>query len=100
MTRENFIKIIKLRSIWKISKRMGNYELPSGRKLSHYVEKLVKSQMDVDKLGIRKNGKLCYCEYKADSGKFLLMPSFEEIEECTLEDMAKRIQALVFDIIF
>lgn len=31
MKRENFKKIIKLRSCWEIDKRKGNYELPSIR---------------------------------------------------------------------
>ena len=30
MKREDFKKIIKLRSFWKIDKRKGNYKLPNG----------------------------------------------------------------------
>lgn len=59
MKRKDFMKIIKLRSYWKIDKRMGNYKLPNGERLSSYVMELVKSQMQLDKLAIRENGNLC-----------------------------------------
>lgn len=55
MKRENFKKIIKLRSCWKIDKRKGNYELPSGKHLLDYILDLVESQMKLDGLGIRAN---------------------------------------------
>ena len=41
MKREDFKKIIKLRSFWKIDKRKGNYKLPGGDNLSVYVTDLV-----------------------------------------------------------
>lgn len=50
MKREDFKKIIKLRSFWKIDKRKGDYKLPSGDKLSKYIRKLVISQMQLDNL--------------------------------------------------
>lgn len=53
MKREDFKKIIKLRSFWKIDKRKGNYELPNGNRLSSYVRELVESQMKLDGLLIR-----------------------------------------------
>ena len=50
MKRKDFIKIIKLRSVWKIDKRLSNidYTLPNGEKLSDYIEELVTSQMEID----------------------------------------------------
>lgn len=48
MKRDDFKKIIKLRSIWKIDRRKGNYTLPNGEKLTIYVKNLVESQMKVD----------------------------------------------------
>ena len=60
MKREDFKKIIKLRSVWKIDKRKGNYVLPNGEKLSSYVRELVESQMKLDNLLIRNNGDLCF----------------------------------------
>ena len=58
MKREDFKKIIKLRSFWKIDKRKGDYKLPSGDKSSKYIRKLVISQMQLDNLLIGENGDL------------------------------------------
>lgn len=60
MKRENFIKIIRLRSIWKINKRKGDYVLPSGVELSEYLYNLVESQLDLDGLGINENGDIVH----------------------------------------
>lgn len=105
MKRKDFIQIIKLRSVWKIDKRRGNYTLPSGNKLSDYVEELVESQMKIDNLGIRANGDLCFCEggdlnlegYNFED--YLLKPGFEENEICAYDKMQKRIKHLVFEIV-
>lgn len=98
MKREDFIKIIKLRSIWKIDKRIGNYELPNKKRLSTYVEELVLSQMKIDSLGIRNNGDLCFC-CNDDTDNYILMPDFQQNENCSCEDMEKRINELVYEII-
>lgn len=95
MTRKNFIQIIKLRSAWKIDKRRGNYELPNGTHLRDYVEKLVESQLELDNLGVRANGDLCFYD-KANSR---LMPAFEDNESCTDEEMDKRIWRLICEIV-
>ena len=31
MKRTDFMKIIKLRSVWKVDRRKGNYKLPNGK---------------------------------------------------------------------
>ena len=95
MTRKNFIQIIKLRSAWKIDKRIGNYELPNGAHLRDYVEKLVESQLELDNLGVRANGDLCFYD-KVNSR---LMPEFEDNEPCTEEEMDKRIWRLIIEIV-
>jgi len=61
MKRTDFMQIIKLRSVWKVDKRKGNYILPNKKELNNYIEELVKSQMKLDNLGIRENGNLCFC---------------------------------------
>ncbi len=82
MKRENFMKIIKLRSFWKIDRRRGNYKMPSGEPLSHYLSNLVTSQMEIDNLGIRENGDLCLAsggKWNTDKKEFenyTLMPAF------------------------
>lgn len=106
MERENFKKIIKLRSFWKIDKRKGNYELPNGKHLLDYISDLVESQMKLDNLGIRKNGNLCLMsggKWNTETKMFddyTLMPAFQENEVCSYEDMEKRVRCLVHELLF
>ena len=103
--RQNFIQIIKLRSFWKIDKRKGNYTLPNGDKLRDYVANLVISQMKVDSLLIRENGNFCDgCggNWNTDTKEFdnyTLMPAFEANEICTYDEMNRRIERLISEII-
>lgn len=105
MKREDFVKIIKIRSCWEIDKRRGNYKLPSGERLSVYVTTLIESQLKIDNLGIRENGNLCFCtggEWNKESKEFdnfTLFPDFEANESCTYNDMERRIQHLASEII-
>ena len=105
MERENFKKIIKLRSFWKIDRRKGNYKLPNGEYLADYVRRLVESQMKLDNLGIASNGDF----YFATGGKwntetkefddYTIMPPFEDNEICSYDDMKYRINALIHEIV-
>lgn len=106
MKREDFKKIIKLRSFWKIDKRKGDYKLPSGDKLSKYIRKLVVSQMQLDNLLISENGDLfpgsggtVNKELKQinDYTIFHLGPVPNEV--CTWEQMEKRIDHLIFEML-
>lgn len=100
MKRDDFIKIIKLRSCWKIDKQIGNYKLPNEKRLSNYITELVESQMKLDNLGIRKNGDLCTCSnWNWISDEYTLIPDFEYKETSTYNDMERRIKNLVFEII-
>lgn len=105
MKRSDFIQIIKLRSCWKIDKRKGNYTLPNNERLSVYVEKLVRSQMELDSFGILLNGDLAFCTggklnaEKKEYDDYTLMPAFAENEMCSYDDMEKRIQRLVSEIV-
>lgn len=105
MKRNDFIKIIKLRSFWKIDKRTGNYKLPSGNYLSDYVEQLVRSQMKIDRIGISRDGnfnpmsggehndaKKCFEDYT------IIIP-FECNEVCTWKEQEDRINHLVKEIV-
>ena len=60
MCKARFVKIIKLRSLWRIDKRKGNYTLPSGNKLCTYIKQLVISQMEVDNLYMLDSGDFDY----------------------------------------
>jgi hypothetical protein len=106
MKREDFKKIIKLRSFWKIDKRKGDYKLPSGDKLSKYIRKLVISQMQIDNLLIGENGDLfpgsggtVNKELKQinDYTIFHLGPVPNEV--CTWEQMEERIDHLIFEML-
>lgn len=105
MKREDFKKIIKLRSFWKIDRRKGNYKLPNGKMLSDYVTGLVESQMKLDNLGIRANGDLCVASgggwntETKDFEDYTLMPEFQGNEVCSFDDMEKRIRVIVSEII-
>ena len=105
MKREDFKKIIKLRSCWKIDKRKGNYKLPNGNNLSAYVTNLVESQMKLDNLGIRSNGDLCLMsggEWNTETKEFddyTLMPAFQNNEFCSYYEMETRVRKLVSEII-
>ena len=105
MKREDFKQIIKLRSGWKIDKRIGDYRLPNGKFLSDYVRKLVESQMELDSLLISKDGNLCLCEgggWNPETKQFddyRLLPDFKETEICTDEEMEMRITNLVNEIV-
>lgn len=100
MKREDFKKIIKLRSFWKIDKRKGNYKLPNGDLLSAYIEKLVRSQLDVDSLGIMENGDLCAaCTIRRLPDNIVLMPAFRYNEIITVNQHEKRIEELVFELV-
>ena len=106
MKREDFKKIIKLRSVWKIDKRKGNYVLNSREKLSSYVRKLVESQMKLDNLLIRNNGDLCFGfggEWNTETKEFddyTLMPPFKDNETYTYDKMEDRITALVNELLY
>lgn len=106
MKRENFKKIIKLRSFWKIDKRKGNYPLPNGKPLSSYVRSLVESQMTIDRLGIMENGDLCpmtggkWNDLSKEFDDYTLMPEFQSSEVCAFDKMERRISDLVNELIY
>lgn len=106
MKRTDFIKIIKLRSCWKIDKRRGNYKLPSGDRLSVYVKHLVETQMELNTLLIRENGDLCNwyrggCFNRETEmfDDYILTPAFKDNETCSVDEMERRINKLVYEII-
>lgn len=104
MTREDFKKIIKLRSCWVIDRRRGDYELPNGKKLSTYVTTLVESQMELDSLCIRENGNLCSgsggeLEVGKGFSDYTLLPDFQQTETCTYEEQQNRIEDLVKELV-
>lgn len=101
LKRNDFIRIIKLRSFWRIDRRKGNYELPSGEKLSAYVRSLVDGQLELDKLAIADDGNLCPATLICGNGKaeYLLIPPCRNNESCSWSEQERRIERLVLEII-
>nr|DAJ18909.1 MAG TPA: hypothetical protein [Siphoviridae sp. ctQHO9] len=103
MKRNDFKKIIKIRSQWQFTG--DNYKLPSGEPISVYVRKLVESQMNVDSLAILKNGDLSFAtggnwnDTTKEFEGYVLMPAFQENETCEFDKMEKRIDALVYELV-
>lgn len=103
MKRNDFKKIIKLRSQWEFTG--GNYTLPSGEPISAYVQKLVESQLEIDHLAVLKNGDLAFStggEWNDQAKEFedyKLMPDYKENETCDFYEMEKRINVLVYEIV-
>ena len=103
MKRNEFKKIIKIRSEWQFTG--DNYKLPSCEPISAYVRRLVESQMNVDNLAILENGDLSFAtggEWNNTAKKFenyTLMPDFKENETCEFNEMEKRIDALVYELV-
>lgn len=99
MDREKFKKIIKLRSCWKIDKRVGDYKLPNNEKLSDYVTELVKSQLELDRLAISSDGKLVFSAWDDKKKQYELYIPFGENENCSYYEQEIRIEKLVKEII-
>lgn len=82
---------------------MGN---KTGEKYIAYITSLVKSQMKIDELGIKSDGNLCFCVggkwiFEGDVKKYLeytLMPEFIAEETISSDEMEKRIENLVLEI--
>lgn len=102
MKRQDFIKIIKIRSFWKIDRRKGNYCLPNGEKLSSYVRKLVEGQMQLDKVAITEEGDIRPCAagtWDKDLKAFSDYRFFGSASDCSYDEMQKRVNALVSEIV-
>lgn len=102
--RDDFIKIIKLRSYWKIDKRKGNYKLLNGTYLYDYIFELVTGQLNLDNLVIANDGNL-YNGFGGDWNNkkkvfddyIIYLSKVNEI--CTFDNQENRIKSLVKEII-
>lgn len=101
MKREDFKKIIKLKSFWKIDRRKGSYKLPNGEQLFDYVESLIYKEIKNDKIAIRANGSLSDYEggeWSKQEKKFLDFNFIGKDESCTYSEQEKRIKYLTREI--
>lgn len=88
MERDDFKKIIKLRCGLKDKKASNSIKTPYDGYLKEYITKLVKSQMEIDSLGIMLNRNLCLA-YGGDYYN----------ETCSTEEMKRRIAVLAAEIV-
>lgn len=95
MKRDDFKKIIKLRSFWRVDKRKGNYRLPNGTRLSDYLIGLVESQLKIDMLGIAKDGSIQPMVNQGDD--LVIMKPFAENEATNDDEQDTRIERLVYE---
>ena len=58
MKRNEFKKVVKAFSFYRIDKRKGNYKLPNGDLLSDYLSDLVSQLLENNHLAFRSNGDL------------------------------------------
>lgn len=106
MKREHFKEFINSRSCWTINKIKGNFEIQNGKYLSDYVKELIKSQMKINMLGIKSDGDLCYAagidlDSKTEEfNNYILMPDFQDIEICSYDEMEKRIDYLIHEMLY
>ena len=103
MTRKNFIKIIKIRSFWRINKRMGNYSLPNGEKLASYINRLITEQMELDGLGIGEDGEMFHCWKKPADIFWTYEPMTNDGNNnisVSYDEMEKRINRMVAEIVY
>ena len=100
MKREDFKQIIKFRSCWKVDKRKGNYKLPNNERLSDYIERLVRSQMEIDHLAITSLGHLCVCDIPiCMADDYIIYIPYGFNENCSFDEMERRIKRLVYEIV-
>lgn len=94
MKRNDFKKVIKIFSFWKIDKRKGNYKLPSGEYLSHYLEDFIQDFLNRNNLAIRENGDIAEI---IDNRIFI---PFGEDEELNTGEQIDRIEKLVRGLLY
>lgn len=105
MERSDFKQIIKLKSIWRVDRRKGNYRLPSGSYLKDYIYDLVDRELKFERLGIASDGNLYFCvpsEWDDTKKQFTdhhIMIPYGDNEAVSYNDMDCRIDKLVNEII-
>lgn len=94
MKREDFKKIIKIMSDWRIDKRKGNYRLPNGEKLSDYVYTITEKFLHNNGMAIADNGNI----YAIIDDKIFI--PFADNEKYDYLTQSERIEKLVKEMIY
>lgn len=94
MKKETFRQVVKAFSFWKIDRRKGNYTLPSGLRLSDYLEDLTSELLKNNRLAFRKNGDIGELV-----GKNEIFVPFAEDERTSEAEQQKAIKLFVYDLL-
>lgn len=94
MKRDDFKKIIKIFSFWRIDKRKGDYRLPNGKYLSDYLKKLAAKLLEQNQLAIRADGNIGEIV-----GEKIFIP-FGENEDILPEQQEKAIKNLIKEMLY
>lgn len=94
MKRDDFKKIIKIFSFWRIDKRKGDYRLPNGKYLSDYLKKLAAKLLEQNQLAIRADGNIGEIV-----GEKIFIP-FGEDEDILPEQQEKAIKNLIKEMFY
>lgn len=97
MRRDEFKQVVKAFSFWKIDKRKGNYRLPSGARLSNYLEDLTNDLCENNKIAFAKNGNL-YKKIIFD-GKDIISIPFAEDENFNNAEQEARAKSFVWELL-
>lgn len=94
MKRDDFKQVVKIFSFWKIDKRKGNYRLPSGAKLSEYLEGLALDLLTRNNLAIRADGSV------GEMVDGRIFKPFGNDETTTPEQQEKAVHALIMEMLY
>ena len=94
MKRTDFKQVVKIFSFWRIDKRKGNYKLPSGAKLSDYLENLAAELLERNNLAIRADGSV----RELINGK--IFKPFGNDETTTPEQQEKAVHGLIMEMLY
>lgn len=93
MKRSELKQVIEIFSFWSIDKRKGDYKLPSGVRISDYLERLTSELLRRNSLAIRADGSVG----ELIDGK--IFKPFGNDEMTTPEQQEKAIHALIMEML-
>lgn len=95
MKRTEFKIVIKALSDWKIDKRRGDYNLPSGRRLSDYLEDVGETFLKAFDKAISIDGDI----YNFNPQTGTVFRPFLDDEKTCQDEQRKRLKAVVFEML-
>lgn len=101
ITREDFKKVVKIFSCWRVDKRRGNYRLPSGNRLNNYLYRLVWELLRNNSLGFGSDGNIhAVCKrITKDTEELIMFVPFAEDEAVIKSEQNDRVRKFVDELI-